>query len=448
MDTVIFAVVTVVAILASLYLYAASQVSMLKKNWPQYRCNPIYMPMAGMVGEDVMSNFTKCTMKGFHDYAGFIMDPIVAEFGIVNETLGEVGSTLVSMRKMMSGVRGGFLSVVGSVFGKIQNVMSQTQYTVIRMRTLMSRVLGVMYSFLYIFYGGVESGKSLVNGPVGQTMNFLCFDENTKIQTFEGFKPIKDVRIGERLMQNFSIITSVYKIDGSGVQMYSLSDIIVSGSHKVKHRGKFIRVDKHPDAKKLDKRSKTLVCLNTNSHRIGIKNYEFLDFIESEDTYFNEFKSNYIQMLYNGKVTTKPNEYHSGILVGTNIPTMYGLRRIETIEPGDILDNGDVVIGVCCHAMKDTMYVEVEPGILTSLGTWVYKDDKIARADTFGKIQYGGISCNLIYQLITHTSMYPVSGTNNRIMILDELQTTDPYFHSIKDSIITTGRFRSKLIVV
>ena len=448
MDTVIFAVVTLIAIIASLYLYAASQVSSLKKNWAQYRCNPIYMPMAGMVGEDVMSNFTKCTMKGFHDYAGFIMDPIVAEFDVVNSTLGEVGSTLVSMRQMMSGVRKGFLGVVGSVFGKIQNVMSQTQYIVIRMRTLMSRVVGVMYSFLYIFYGGVESGKSLVNGPIGATMNFLCFDENTQIQTFEGFKPIKDVRIGERLQQNLSIVTSVYKVDGTGVQMYSLSDILVSGSHKVKYRGKFIRVDKHPLAKKVSKPSKTLVCLNTNNNRIGIKNYEFLDFTETEDSEFVEFKNMYIQMLYNGKVNTLSNEYRSGILIGTKIPTTSGPKPIELIQIGDILDNGEVVKGVCCHRMKDTTYVEIEPGILTSLGTWIYKDHQIVRADSYGKTQFSGSDVVLMYQLITESSTFPVSGKSNRIMILDELQTTDPYFHTIKDTIITTGRFRSKLIVV
>ena len=56
---------------------------------------------------------------------------------------------MVSMRSMFAGVRGGFLTIVGSVFGKIQNMMAQTQYIIIRMRTLMSRVVGIMYSFVY-----------------------------------------------------------------------------------------------------------------------------------------------------------------------------------------------------------------------------------------------------------------------------------------------------------
>ena len=72
MDIAIVTGTTTIAIAASLYLYGLSQIDHVKKNWPKYRCNPIYMPMAGMVGQDVMSNFTKCTMKGFQDYAGFV----------------------------------------------------------------------------------------------------------------------------------------------------------------------------------------------------------------------------------------------------------------------------------------------------------------------------------------------------------------------------------------
>lgn len=448
MDIIIFAVATLVAIFTSLYLYAGSQVSNLKKNWAQYRCNPLYMPMAGMVGDDVLSNFTKCTMSGFHTYAGFIMDPILAEFGVVNSTLEEVSDTMGSMRSMMSGVRGGFLGIIGSVFGKIQNVMGQTQYTVIRMRTLMSRIVGIMFSFVYIFYGGMQSGQSLANGPVGKSMSMLCFDENTKIQTFEGMKDMKDLKIGDRLQENLALVTSVYKIDGTGVQMYSLSNIIVSGSHKVYYKGKVIRVDKHPSARKVREPSSRLVCLNTNTHKISIKNYQFLDFVESEDDEFMKFKNTYIQMLYNGTVREKPSQYCGGLLYGTKISTLSGAKEVQNIEVGEVLDNGDVVRGVCSHLIKGNTYVEVASGVLTSPGTWIFKDGKIQRADSFGHEFNSDISQFPMYQLITESSTYPVVGKDTRVMVLDELQTTDSYYHLTKDSIITSGRFRNKLIVV
>ena len=451
MDTVIFVIATVVAILTSVYLFAQSQVDYLKKHWVEYRCNPMYMPVAGLVGDDVVSNFTKCTMKGFHDYAGFIMDPIMAEFSIINDTISSIGDAMNSFRSMFSSVRGGMLGIVGTVFGKIHNVMSQTQYTIIRMRTIMSRIVAVMYSFVYVFYSGMQTGQSTVNGPVGKTVSFICFDENTIVETFEGTKPIKDVKIGDRMTGDLALVTSIYNLDGKGVQMYSLSDILVTGSHKVKHKGKFIRVDKHPSAKKVSKESKNLVCLNTTNHHITIKNYCFLDFVESDDSTFVDFKNQYIGSLYNTKTAVERLSQHTGLLHGTRIPLMYNeVKQIQDIKVGDVLDNGETVKGICKHSLIDELYVEIDKGILSSPSTWIYKNNSIIRANQFGHAQYDqNNDLKHVYQLITETSMFPVLSQNdNRIMIIDELQTTDSHYHAIKDSIITSGRFRSKLIVV
>ena len=72
------------------------------------------------------------------------------------------------------------------------------------------------------------------------------------------------------------------------------------------------------------------------------------------------------------------------------------------------------------------------------------------RAEEIGKNQYDGNAQPVyVYQLITNSSFYPVINKNdNRLMILDELETTESHYHAIKDSIITSGRFRGKIIVI
>jgi hypothetical protein len=70
-------------------------------------------------------------------------------------------------------MRGGFMGIVGSVFGKIQNLMSSIQYIIIRMRTLLSRVMGVMMSFMLIFETGMQTGESVMNGPIMKVVNAL-----------------------------------------------------------------------------------------------------------------------------------------------------------------------------------------------------------------------------------------------------------------------------------
>jgi hypothetical protein len=73
MDTAIVVITTLVAVGASLYMFALNNIKDLKDNWAEYRCNPAYMPLAGMVGQDPFKNFNDCTMKSFQDYTGFVI---------------------------------------------------------------------------------------------------------------------------------------------------------------------------------------------------------------------------------------------------------------------------------------------------------------------------------------------------------------------------------------
>lgn len=335
MDFVIFIVTTAVAILTSLYLFGQSQVSYLKKNWVQYRCNPMYMPFAGLVGDSVVSNFTKCTMKGFQDYAGYMMDPIMGEFAVVNETVTEIGGAMNSMRSMMSGVRGGFLGILGTVFGKIQNLVSQFQYIIIRMRTLLSRIVGVMLSFIYVFYTGMETGTSVMNGPIGQTVSFLCFDPETFIVLKSNIGiPMKNVKVGDVLYRG-ETVRAVYTVSGKDVKLFFLNGVVVSGHHKVRIPSGNIPVSKHPLAIPMDKTLDTLVCLDTDTHQIHLRGIEFLDFSE--------------------KNLPEPNYYPPNTRVVLNDGTMID---IELIQPNMILKNNNRVVGTVKHALGHSLITE------------------------------------------------------------------------------------------
>jgi hypothetical protein len=279
METAIVVVATLVAAGASLYMLVMNNLQDLKDNWPVYRCNPAYMPFAGLIGKDPFKNFTDCTMKSFQDYTGFIVDPIMAQFSQVTGVVSQIGGAMNDMRGMMAQTRTGFLGIVGTVFGKIQNLMSQFQYIIVRMRTLMARLVGIMMSFVYIFYSGQQTGASLINGPVGRTMNFLCFDEDTQLKTNSGkIVYMRDLKLGDILPNNNSV-TSIYSIDGTNVPMFLLDGTKVSGGHKVWYNDKFIPVAEHPDAVRTSD-SKHLVCINTQLRKFSIGRNMFMDFTE------------------------------------------------------------------------------------------------------------------------------------------------------------------------
>lgn len=425
MDTAIVIVATLVSIGATMYMYAMTNLKSLKADWPMYRCNPAYMPLAGLVGEDPFKNFSECTMKNFQDYTGFVVDPLMAQFSTMTDVVGQIGGAMEDMRKSMSSTRTGFLGIVGMVFGKIQNLMSQFQYIIIRMRTLLARVVGIMMSFMYIFYGAMDTGQSVVNGPIGKTMSFLCFDENTMIKLADGKTTrMNMLRIGDKLPDQNTVM-SLYTISGNNVPMYKLGSVIVSGSHKVKYGSSYILVSAHPAAKLYLKGSQGLICLNTLTHRVVIDNIEFLDFFESTESMVKDsaiVRDEIINTDKLGASQTGNVSYPTGLFGHTQVMLANGWTKpIVLVRPGDTLDNGDHVIGIVSHMSTESYYTTVDRGVVAQIGTGIIKNSGVKLAVNVGNIVHDKVPL-FLYQLITNKGSYSViSDSDIRYTIVDEM---------------------------
>ena len=287
MDLVIFIVATLTALLAVSYTMILASLDEIKQNWVQYRCNPVYMPFASLVGVDTAGNFMRCTTKSFQDYAGFIMDPINHLFGTFLTMFSSIADSLNSMRAMFNGIRTAFLGIVTMIFGKLANTMSAMQYLMIRIRTVFLRVSGVMYSMMNVMNTGVVSGKSVINGPIGKTISFLCFAPETRVRLQSGsIVEMSSIVVGD-VLDGGHIVTGAYVLVGNDVPLFRLDDILVSGSHRL---ATGTRVDELDEALlTLEKRS-ILSCLDTDTGYIKTASGDtFLDF--EFDSPENPFKA-------------------------------------------------------------------------------------------------------------------------------------------------------------
>ena len=71
---------TIFIILIFLLLYFStiltSGIQKIKDDWPQYRCLPTFMPLAGYLGKDPVANFSYCVGNIQKDMMGFFLEPI------------------------------------------------------------------------------------------------------------------------------------------------------------------------------------------------------------------------------------------------------------------------------------------------------------------------------------------------------------------------------------
>jgi hypothetical protein len=422
---------TLLAVIAALYAYGQSNIQEIKDNWVKYRCNPIYMPLAGMVGSDVGTNFMNCTLQSVNTYAGFVMDPIYSNFSILTHTINTILDSMNSIRSAVVGASEGFLGIIKSTYGKIQNSMSATVQIVGRIRTIMSRMITTFAILMNIVNTGLQTGESVARGPIGQAAEFLCFSPHTRIATNMGTLPMYCIEPGMKLADG-QHIRSVLCFDGSKTDMYSIGNVSVSGNHKIKYENKWIRVEDHPDAVPTE-RSKLLYCLNTDLHTIPIDGNVYKDYEETSNPdilrKFFEFVENTYGSHRNPAKLENPLTH---VLTGVRPYTLVLKEnrekiRADNVRIGDILYRGGKVIGV----IKHRLFVSTEyEGIRMATGTWVLKEDGVhAITEDVTMVPYR------FCQFLTENGCFVAIGNNNvEVTILDDQEVTDDSIHDWRDN--------------
>jgi len=272
-------------------IYAAgvfyySQLAEIKANWPLYRCNPMYMPLA----DNIESNFAYCIQNMQTDFMGYLLQPLTYVTSSISNTLGGFTNDINMVRAMFDKVRTFMSSTIQSVFGVFLNLVIEFQKITISIKDLIGKTIGIMVSLMYVMDGSVQTMGSAWNGPSGQLVRALgkCFHPETLIKLKNGnIKSMKDIDLGD-ILENGSIVESVMKIDNkrNPVPLYVIKgkgvnndDIYVTGSHLVfeKDVERFCKVEDYNEAEVSDKKSDWFSCLITSDHKIQIGNQIFWD---------------------------------------------------------------------------------------------------------------------------------------------------------------------------
>lgn len=436
MDLVSILVVTLVTLLAisaGLYAYGVAHLEEIKKNWVTYRCNPVYMPLAGAVGSDILTNFTYCTMQSIHTYAGFVMDPVFQGMGEFQSILGSIMTSMQFIRQKMSTTVDGFLGIVSSIFGKLQNTLGVTAQLVGRIRTLVNRIISVFVVMLHIARTGVDSGMSVKNGPIGKTAEFLCFDPATPVILEDGRKlPMSEVPL-DSILENGERVLSTLVFDGSETKMVEIQGIRVSGNHKILYHDEWIPCWEHPDALPIDSIPR-LVCLTTRGHTIPVGDFTFKDYEETDDV--EEFWAHVAEAHQSAVPYLRPFFRETGFHpTETNIRMEDGsIRRLSDVAIGDRVMRGGRVIGRVTHQISHP-YARYGHSIFTAPGTIVFRH---GRLDTIADSFYDSTapldrSFTCVNLLTEHAKVMAVDRDGSNVLFLDEQEIADTAVHEKRD---------------
>ena len=160
-DLLIAIIIIYVLLLGTSYFYILTHKKNIESNWPEKRCNPLYIPLSGFIVKNknqsvldaTSENFTYCTKNILTTVANDAFAPIYYVFNVLNKSFSEITSSVNSVRGMFNKVRTNIGNTASNISGRTLNVTMPVVHQSIHSRDSLSRIHGIATTAVYQLFG-------------------------------------------------------------------------------------------------------------------------------------------------------------------------------------------------------------------------------------------------------------------------------------------------------
>ena len=350
----------------------------IKEHWPEYRCQPHMMPLAGLFGHDINENFNFCLGEIIKDQTKGVAGPFAQGMFGFTGVLSNLMKSANSFRETMATLVGGVLKIISEFKARMTSLMGRVKLTASRMKALMFRVYGTMFAVMYM---GMSAQTGIAN--FGDTFIFkfldtFCFPPEQELELDYGdVLPISEILVGD-ILKGGSRVETIYKFSADGQDMVDLDSVKVSSNHFIQYNGKWIMAKDYPGATPAGPWSggtdRPLFCLTTHDHLLPIGPYVFADYDETNEA--DAVTQGWVDSSLNGrKATPFPDvSYDIGSPSESRVLTIDGYKCLNEIRLGEQLNSTDRVVGI--QVMKHNEFCKLPGGRLVARGSLLWNTNK------------------------------------------------------------------------
>ena len=156
-------------------VHASHTLDDIRQNWKEYRCNPVYIPFAGVIQSDftTQENFQYCLNRMAHSIFSVILDSLMSLFGNLTSSLSSITGSLGGFREVIVRIRKFMLSFATQTFGKIVNSLGAFSYILIKIRDILSRFVGQGYISAFLASTGINFIVSFIFSIIAVIKGFV-----------------------------------------------------------------------------------------------------------------------------------------------------------------------------------------------------------------------------------------------------------------------------------
>ena len=174
-SVILFIIITIVLIVMCAYCYAMIHRQPIADDWPNQRCKPYYIPIAGFItkpdnmsiSEYTAQNFAYCTQNILSSITGTSVAPATYLINVINKIMDSIKDAINDIRGMIDKIRTFFQIFAQEVMGRLMNIMIPLQQIIIGFKDLVGKIQGTMTAGLFTLLGSYYTLKSLM-GAIAQ----------------------------------------------------------------------------------------------------------------------------------------------------------------------------------------------------------------------------------------------------------------------------------------
>jgi len=174
-SVILFIIITIVLIVMCAYCYAMINRQPIADDWPNQRCKPYYIPIAGFItkpdnmsiSEYTSQNFAYCTQNILSSITGTAVAPATYIITVINKIMDSMKDAINDIRGMFNKIRTFFQTFTEEIMGRLMNIMIPLQQIIIGFKDLVGKIQGTMTAGLFTLLGSYYTLKSLM-GAIAQ----------------------------------------------------------------------------------------------------------------------------------------------------------------------------------------------------------------------------------------------------------------------------------------
>ena len=306
-------ILTITLIFGGAALMSRLEISQIKGDWANRRCEPsvlfssfLYKPdgYPNSAATFAADNFSFCSDTIIENILNQIVAMFLTIIGKQSSTTNVISSIQNTIQSMISNVSSTFTELMDPFYKSYSAGVAQVARISHAIRRSLQRINAIIvaqiYSGLSVLYAILNSIDFMIKvvliilgillaivillflfffpvipkilavitalviaglgAMVGGMAATFCLAENTPILMADNtIKEIKDLKIGDILAGN-GIVEGLYEFNGTSTEMYDISGIHVSADHLIWHNGSWITVNMCPTAKIVSKKYCRIYC--------------------------------------------------------------------------------------------------------------------------------------------------------------------------------------------